>query len=255
MGFPTSATSGFGCQLKRGDGGVGAGTQASKTIGTSNQQLRVLAKTAGAAGNSKTFGIVVSGNNTPFSIVVTAGSVLINSATDGGGSATTTVAQAISALYLDSTFVANFQATVSSGNGTGVLVAGAAGVLSGGADGTEIFTAIAEVKTISGPNMSSQVIDVTNMDSQNNTREFITSLIDPGEMTFSVNFLPAVAGQQALINDMKNRTRRNFQIVWTDTAGTTWSFQGIVTSFGPNAAIEDALTASVTVKVTGFPTF
>ncbi len=247
----TVGTSGFGTLLKRGDGGVGAGTQASKTIGTSNQQLKVLAKAAGTAGNSKTFGIVVSGTSTAYSQVITANSVLINSATDGGGLATTTVAQAISNLYVDSTFVANFQATVGTGNGTGVLVAGAAGVLSSGANGTEIFTTVAEVNNISLNGRSLELIDGTHMESPNSHREYIPSLLDSGEVTFDVNFLPAHAQQVGLETDRTNRVKRNFTLTWTDTAATTYSFSGYVTGFDVQSQIDDKLSGSVTIKITG----
>ena len=110
----------IGTLLKRGDGGVGAGTKASKTLGTSNQLLKISAKTAGTAGNAKTFGIVVAGNNTAYSQVITANSVLINSATDGSAAATTNVLQAIANLYADATFQANFDASHLPGNGSGV---------------------------------------------------------------------------------------------------------------------------------------
>lgn len=251
----TAATSGSGVQLKKGDGGVGAGVKASKTIGTSNQQLKVQAKVAGTAGNTKTFGIVVAGTSTAYSQVVTANSVLINSATDGGGLATTTVAQAISSLYADAIFDANFQANTSSGTGTGVLVAGASGVLSGGSAGTEIFTTIAEVKSIGGPNMSAAIIDVTNMDSSNNTREFISSWIDPGELTLSCNFLPGSTTQQDLVTAMRNRTRYNYQLIWSDAAATVCAMEGLVTGFQINNQLDAALEASVTIKLTGSPTW
>lgn len=249
----TAATSGYGVLVKRGDGGVGAGTQASKTVGTSNQQIIILAKQAGTAGNSKTAAIVVSGTSTAFSIVVTANSVTINSATDGGGSATTKVGFAISQLYLNSTFDANFQATTGVGDGSGVLVASASSALSGGTNGTEVFTTIAEIKSVGGPNMSSQIIDVTNMDSANNTREFITNLIDPGELTFAMNFLPGSTSQQGVFTDMKNRTRRNFQLVWTDASATVCTLAGIVTAFQITNAIDAAMEANITIKITGLP--
>lgn len=248
----TIGTSGFGTLIKRGDGGVGAGVQASKTIGTSNQQLKVLAKLAGTAGNSKTFGIVVSGNNTAYSQVITANSVLINSATDGGGLATTTVAQAISNLYVDATFDANFQATVGTGNGTGVLVAGAAAALSGGSDGAEVFTTVGEVTGISLNGRSLELIDATHMESPNTHREYLPSLLDSGELQMTVNFLPGTASQYGLETDRANRTKRNFQLVWTNTTTpNTYSFSGYVTGFDASAAIDDKLSGSVTIKITG----
>lgn len=251
----TLATSGSGVLLKRGDGGVGAGVQASRTIGTSNQQIIIYAKTAGVAGNSRTCEIIVSGNSTPFSLSVSATNVTITSATDGGGLATTTVNEALYQLMQNDTFALLWEATRGAGNGTGVVVAAASANLSGGTDGAEIFTTVAEVKSISGPNMSAQIIDVTNFYSANNTREYISSWIDPGELTFGCNFLPANATQQGLVTDMQNRTRRNYTLTWSDAAATVCSMAGLVTSFGITNQLDAALEANVTIKLTGFPTW
>lgn len=251
----TLATSGSGVLLKMGDGGVGAGVQASRTIGTSNQQIIIKAKNAGVAGNSKTCSIVVSGTSTSFALSVTESNITITSATDGGGTATTTVNEALYQLMQDDTFAEHWEATRGAGNGTGVLVAGASAALSGGTDGTEIFTTIAEVKSVSGPNMSSTVIDVTNMDSANNTREYISSWIDPGELSFAVNFLPGNLGQQALVTAMQDRTRNNYTLTWSDADGTVCSITGLVTSFGITNQLDAALEANVTIKLTGFPSW
>ena len=249
----STATAGFGCILKKGDGGAGAGVKASKTFGTSNQILVIQAKEAGTAGNSKTAAVIVSGNNTAFAIAVTSSSVTITSATDGSGAATTTVGFAISQLYQNSTFVDNFQATTGAGNGSGLLVAGASGSLSGGTAGGETFTNVAEVKSISGPNTSSQIIDVTHMESDNSTREFLPSLIDPGEISFQVNYLPNNATHSGLSTDQRNRTKRNFQLVFSNAAATTLNFAGYVTAVGITAEIESVLQGAVTIKLTSWP--
>ena len=56
------------------------------------------------------------------------------------------------------------------------------------------------------------------------------------------------------IEDMVNRTRRNFQLIFSDTGATTWAFAALVTGFKPSAAVEDELLAEVTLQVTGQPT-
>lgn len=245
------ATSGFGTLFKRGDGGVGAGTQASKTIGTSNQQLRVKARLAGVAGNSKTFGIVVAGLSTAYSQVIGSGSVLINSATDGAGAATTTVNEALYQLMQNTTFVDNFQGDRNSGNGTGVLVAGAAAALTGGADGAEVFTTVSEIKNITGPERGVSLIETTHMESPLAYREYLGSLLDAGEVNVDLNWNEVVS-QTGLVTDLEARTRRNFQIVFVTAAATkTYSFAGIITKIGQSFAIEQAIAATVTVKITG----
>lgn len=243
------AIPGIGTLLKRGDGGVGAGAKASKTIGTVNQQLKVLAKTAGTAGNSKTFGIVVSGNNTAFSIVVTPTSVLINSATDGSAAATTTVLQAIAALYANADFDANFDATVGTGNGSGVLVAGASGVLSGGTAGTELFTTVPGVIDLGGPNRSRELIDVTSHDSPNLYREFIVGLKDGGSISGELNYKPSEVQHLGINTDFENDVLRNWTVTFRD--GTVVSFAAYVESFEITSAIDQQLKASFSFKITG----
>lgn len=128
----------------------------------------------------------------------------------------------------------------------------------GDGGGTEVFTTIAEVYDIGGPSMSTDTIDVTNHSSPSAVREFVASLTDAGEVTFSVNFLPTNPTHNpstGLIRDMLNRTKRNFQLVWPDTAHTTWQVRALITAFEPSAPIDDKLSADVTLKVDGVPTF
>lgn len=245
------ATIGVGTHFKRGDGGIGGGAKAAKTIGTSNQALTVTAKLGGTGGNSKTFGIVVAGNSTAFSIVVTANSVLINSATDSGGVATTTVDHAIAQLYQNATFQANFDASTA-GNGTGVLVAGASAVLVGGTNVTELFTDIANVTDINGPNISRSMVDVTHMQSTGYYREFKPGLKDGGSVQLALHFVPGdTNGQAAMRTDFENGVLSNYQITFTDAAPTTYQFAGYVESFEIKVPIDSPTMANVTVKITG----
>lgn len=246
----SAATSGMGTRLKRGDGGSGAGTQASKTFGTSNQQLKLLARIAGDEGNSKTASLTVSGTAS-YSQTITRNTVDIVSASTTG-TATTTVAQAISSLYDDETFKKYWEATVSSGNGTGVLVAGVSGALSGGADGTEVFTACSEVRSISGPGRAMAPVEVTHMLSTDSYREYIAGLKDSGELTFDMNFIND-ASQSSLFTDYEDRVARNFQLVFeTEADGdVTYQFTGLITKFEMNFQMEAAITASVAIKITG----
>lgn len=121
----------------------------------------------------------------------------------------------------------------------------------------ETFTTIAEVKSISGPNMSSDVIDVTTHSSAaaGAWREKIASLIDPGELSFDINLIPASSGHISLRTDFVNRTKRNFKIQFPDVGLTTWSVEGIVTGFECEAPTDDVLAASITITITKAPVF
>ena len=134
---------------------------------------------------------------------------------------------------------------------------GAFGTLLKQGDGevSEVFTTIAEVTNISGPSLSMDTIEVTNLTSDNASREFIAGLKDGGEVTIDLNFLPAAGTFTAFLANWTNRTKRNFKIVWSDAAPTTWSFSGYVTNIEPSGSFDDKLTASATIKITGQPTF
>lgn len=245
------AKAAIGTLLKRGDGGVGAGTQASKTVSTSNQQIIAKALKAGTAGNSKTFAIIVSGNNTAFSYTITANALTITSATDGSAVATTTVDDAIVAIQNDPIYRAHWQLTTGAGNGSGVLVASASSALTGGAEGTEVFTTIPGVLDLGGPSQTQDLIDVTSHDSPNRRREYILGLIDGGELTFELNYNSAQTQHQELYTDFVTppAAGRNYQILFTD--GTLFELTGHITNFEFSSPLDGQYKANVSIKITG----
>lgn len=247
----TQVTSGFGVLLKRGDGGAGASTQASRTIGSSTAGFILKAKEAGAAGNDLSCSVVVSGANTALSVTVTSTNVTITSKTDGSSNTPTTANDIIAELYQVATFREYWEAeAVSTGVGT-IAGASALAFLTGGSAGGETFTTVAEVTGLGGPSEALELIDATHMESPSGYREYIPSLKDSGEISVDLNFLPADTNQGGLRDDLVARELRNWQLVWTDTGGTTYSFSGYVTAVEPKASIDDKLSASATIKVTG----
>ena len=110
-------------------------TKANRTIGTGNSELFITAKLAGTIGNEYSVELKVVGNNTPLSVSVANNKLTINSATNGSAVATSTVNDVIAEIYANAEASALFDATNGSGNGTGVVVAGATASLSGGVDG------------------------------------------------------------------------------------------------------------------------
>lgn len=118
-----------------------------------------------------------------------------------------------------------------------------------GATPTEAFTTIGEVKDITGPPQTTDTEEVTNHDSQG-WKEYIATLQDGGDITFDINYTGAVS-QRSLRTDQANKTKRNFQIVLPLETPETLEFSAYVTSFSYNAPVSGALTASITLKVTG----
>jgi len=122
---------------------------------------------------------------------------------------------------------------------------------------SEVFTTIAEVTEISGPSLEQESLEVTSHDSSGGFREFVGGLIDGGEITLTINYVPTEATHNAttgLIADLKNMIVRNFQLVFPDSGSTTWNLSALVQSFEPTEPVDDKLGADVTLKVTGEPT-
>ena len=128
----------------------------------------------------------------------------------------------------------------------------------GDGGGTEVFTTVAEVKNIDGPNMSMDILDVTAHQTSGYWRQKIAGHHNPGQITLDLNFVPAGATHKnaagGLLYLFNNRTRNNFKLVFPDVGATTWSFAGFVTGFKPGANTAEALTASVTIELTDAPT-
>lgn len=124
-------------------------------------------------------------------------------------------------------------------------------------DGTgppESFTTITGVRDITGPGEAAETIEVTDHDSVNAFREWIAGLRQAGSLSFSINYDPTDpthdenTGLRAILISRQTNT---FRIVFTDTGGTTFEFEGFVTQFQSNEPVNGALTADVTIQITG----
>jgi len=121
----------------------------------------------------------------------------------------------------------------------------------------EAFTTIAEVMDISGPELSADTEEVTSHSSTDGWKEKIITLLDGGDVTFELNFIPTGATHSyaaGLLKDLANRTRRNFQHVFPNVGATTWSFSAYVTKFPVRAPVNGVLRVPVTLTLTGKPT-
>jgi predicted secreted protein len=121
----------------------------------------------------------------------------------------------------------------------------------------ETFTTISEVRSINGPTLGADTVEVTSHDSPLGYREFIAGLLQAGELSFELNFQPTDAthdAQTGLIAAMQSRSTRNFQLVFPG-AIATWQFSAFVTRFEMGAPVDSNLKATVTLQITGQPNF
>ena len=112
------------------------------------------------------------------------------------------------------------------------------------------FTAIPEVSSIQGPGGQASVIDVSDLDST--AREKRMGLQDEGQLTFVINYLPNNAVHTELRTAKANRTLKSWELTFTDSPASTWTFDGFVLGFAlQNIAVDGVPQASITVEVSG----
>jgi len=115
-----------------------------------------------------------------------------------------------------------------------------------------VFTPIANVTTIKGPELSRETVDVTSHDSEDAWMEFVGGLKDSGEVSVEVNYDPAK--HDIFVDDFADDTPRNYQLIFPTNPAVTWTFKALLTGFSSEAPYDDKLSAELTLKVSGKPT-
>jgi len=109
--------------------------------------------------------------------------------------------------------------------------------------------AIGDVKSFSGPSGSANVIDVTHMLST--AKEKMMGLRDEGQCSIEVNLLTSSSGQNHMRDDRATRTKRCLTIDLNDSSTTKINFKGYVTGFSIQGGVDNVVTGSITVEITG----
>lgn len=115
----------------------------------------------------------------------------------------------------------------------------------------DTYTALAEVMSVTPPSISVETIEATHMGSDDGFREFIASLKDGGECVVTMNYVESSA---TLLQTLVLAGLETFKI--TLAGSSTLIFSGIPTNFAiDDVVIDDKMTMSFTVKVSGKPTY
>lgn len=125
--------------------------------------------------------------------------------------------------------------------------------------GTPTPTAVANVTNISGLDGDTEVIDVTSHDSGGRYRDKIASFIDAGQVTLDINFDPGAPTHRATTGGILYLRDQGTVETWTITFPGTPThkvvFQAFVKSAGIALPFDDKQGMSVTLEVTGKPTW
>lgn len=111
------------------------------------------------------------------------------------------------------------------------------------------LVAVAEVTSINGANLTRGTIEVTNLDSIGGYREFISSFRDGGEMAVELNFTRA--GYDVFKDEFDTDIVTPYEMIFNDTDNTTFDGNMWVIAIGKTAVLDDKVTMSATLKVTG----
>jgi hypothetical protein len=120
----------------------------------------------------------------------------------------------------------------------------------------ETFSAIAEVKDITGPGLTREFAEFTHQLSTGGYREYKPTFKNSGDVSFKCNFIPDddTQGYQAaggLMKDYEDGTLRHFQLEFPDPGQTKASFSAYVANLQPTAPVGSALELNVTLRITG----
>jgi len=118
--------------------------------------------------------------------------------------------------------------------------------------------AVANILSISGPSLELDTEDVTTHDSTGAWEEVVATILRSGEVSFDIAYDPNNATHKnasgGLLADFVARTSQTWAITFPSSPAVSWSFTAFVTGFEPDAPVDGALTAAVTMKLTGQPT-
>ena len=113
------------------------------------------------------------------------------------------------------------------------------------------YTDIGEINSYNGFDGQAADIDVTTLTST--AKEFRAGLQDFGNFTLNVNRVFSDAGQIAVESAKASGVVREFQVTLSDAKIIL--FQGVIKSFTFDAGVDHVYKGSITVRMTGSPTF
>ena len=116
---------------------------------------------------------------------------------------------------------------------------------------------IGEIQNFTGPGGQSADIDVTTL--RSTAKEYRRGLQDEGEITFECNLDPADVGQLFCRNARAETAspfgQREFEVVLQDADQTQFSFSAFVKGFSIAGSVDDVVTASLALRITGAVTW
>ena len=118
---------------------------------------------------------------------------------------------------------------------------------------TGVLTKVAELTSVGLPNPQVAEVEATHFESPDRSREYIPGLKDNGEITFGINWLPGSDTDELINGALSDTAARGMEVRVPGTGDTkqVFAFDGIVRGYEKAIPIDDRMTATVTVRVSG----
>ena len=119
-----------------------------------------------------------------------------------------------------------------------------------------VLVPIAQVIEFSTSGAESEHYDATTLDTVGAGKEYSqTGYSEGGTVDFSIFLDPALPGHEALTDDITTPAEREYSITFADTAPTTWTFSAAGIGIGITGAMNNGLTADISLKVNQLPAY
>lgn len=118
---------------------------------------------------------------------------------------------------------------------------------------TPEFFEVAEVITVTPGEATADRVDSTHMQSPNRRREYISGLIDSGEASFEINWVPGSETDEFIRDLFESGEVRDHQIELPN--GVTVTYEASIIGYSKAIPLDDRMTATITVAVSGDETW
>lgn len=118
------------------------------------------------------------------------------------------------------------------------------------------FVEVAEVINVTPGEATADRVDATHMQSPNRRREYISGLIDNGEASFEINWVPGSDTDVMLREFFESGENVNHRITFPGAAPrVSVTYEASIIGFSKAIPIDDRMTATITVAVSGAETW
>lgn len=116
-----------------------------------------------------------------------------------------------------------------------------------------VYAKIGDTRDINGPGLTRDTHETTTRDSPNGYKEFIGGLRDGGEVTVDITYSKTGSAYTDLLADFHENTAHNYKLKFVDGTSREWQFAALVTGMPLQAPLDDKLSLTVPMKITGKP--